>query len=182
MLSFFQNGSPPFSVYKITEGMFLDRAIEESPDVFFQCWMQKKIRKAPVGTWFILHEDNDFIYWGNPRFRRLFSDKRIVEEFFKTNKKQLDKQFPDYRTKDGNSIRLKLCEYIKDANKNLSYVTVSMGFKAKLSENSIAIETACYLTSNYTEEDKQPLAKKAKYKIRLDKNSLDLIELIQLNI
>jgi hypothetical protein len=181
MLSFFQNGKPPYSVEKISEGKFLDRAKEAGVDVFFNCWMQKKVRKAMVGTWFILHVNEDFVFWGKPVFKRIFSDKRIVEEFFKTDLNKLNLEFPDFKSKPGNAVRLKLCEYIQNSLNNPARITVSLGFKVKLTDTAIDVETPCTKTPKSSVDNPNPIPVKANYRVILDKYTLDLIELEELN-
>ena len=181
MLSFFQNGKPPYSVEKISDGKFLDRAKVAGVDAFINCWMQKKVRKAMVGTWFILHENEEFVFWGKPVFKRVFSDKRIVEEFFKTDIIKLNLEFPDFKSKSGNDIRLKLCEYIQNSLSVPVRITVSIGFKAKLIGEIINVETQCTKTPYSTAESPEPVPVTIKYRVLLNKYTLDLIELEELN-
>ena len=139
----------------------MDRAKEVDVDVFFTCWMQKKLRKAFVGTWFVLHENDDFVFWGKPVFKRMFSDKRIVDEFFKTDALKLNLEFPDFKSKPGNSVRHKLSELIKGSQKNQENISVPFGFKAKLTETTIDIETPCTKTPKSSVEKPNPIPVKA---------------------
>ena len=180
MFSFFQNDKPPYSVEKIAEGKLLDKAKEVDINFFFKHWMQNKPRKAMVGAWFVLYENEEFIYWGYPVFKRVFSDKRIVDDFYKTAKKDLQQQFPNYRKIEGNDVRLRLHQAIHALQPAPDYdVTVSFGFKAKLLEDAILIETPCTIKPRSGPDAEKTLS--ASYKVRLDKNNLDLIDIQKLN-
>ena len=181
MFSFFQSDKPPYAVEKISNGKFLDKAKEVNVGFFFQHWMQKKPRKALVGCWFILYEDEEYVYWGWPQFKRLFSDKRVAVEFYKTNKAALNQAFPNYKSIYGNVIRLKLQEVIQKSHPEKVYASVSLGFKAQLLDATIIIETNCTLKPHTTADNPNPEAEKASYKIVLDKNTLDLVELERIN-
>lgn len=178
MFSFFQNDKPPYSVEKIAEGKLLDKAKEVDINFFFKHWMQNKPRKAMVGAWFVLYENEEFIYWGEPRFKRLFSDKRIVDDFYKTSKKDLQQQFPNYKKIEGNDVRLRLQELILAAEKDAGaqYVSVSLGFKATLLDNAIEIETPCEIKT----KEKPDESTRATYKVLINKHTLDLIEIQKL--
>ena len=136
-------GSKKLSVEDIKKGKHLDRAEEKTVQNFFQNRMTNRIRKAMVGAWYILHEDDDFVYWGKPRFSGIFSNGRIVEQLFKTSKAELSQAFPNYAKTAGNDVRLKLVDYIgnyirpnfgknyvenEDGSRTHYYVTVSSGF------------------------------------------------------
>ena len=176
MFSFFKNDKPPYSVQKISEGRFLDKAKEVKVSFFFKCWMAKKPRKAMVGSWFIVHTDDKYVYWGWPVFKRLFSDNRVLEEFYKTNKQLLEEEFPNYKKRDGNAIRIRLHDIIrKDLDK--ASVTVGMNFKATLNATDISIESPCTITPFLTTNNPEPASEKATYHIVLDKESLELIKL-----
>jgi len=175
MFSFFQSNKPPYSTKKISEGKFLDKAEEVDVHIFFKRWMQKKPRKALVGCWFVIHEDDQYVYWGWPIFKGIFSDDRRVDSFYKTNKEALNQAFPNYKKIYGNTIRLKLQEVIQKAHTEKVYASVSLGFKSKLLDTTIAIETHSTIKPHSTKEIPEPESKKVSYKVVFEKNTLDLI-------
>lgn len=177
MFSFFQTNKPPYSVEKIAEGKLLDKAKDADVYFFFKHWMEKKPRKAIVGSWFVLYENEEFIYWGMPVFKRIFSDKRIVDVFYKTSKKAIEENFPSYKKIDGNTVRIRAQELILAAEKEAQNVTVAIGFKSTLLENRIEILTPCTI---YPKE-KPDVPIQANYKISLDKNTLELIDIQKIN-
>jgi len=148
MFSFFKKAGPPFSVKEIKQDKHLTYAKEVSLELFFKQWMLKRPRKGPVGCCFILHEDEQFVYWGQPVFKGIFSDDRIVDSFYKTSKKALEERFPNYPKIWGNVVRLALQSAIHDyyQEQNTSYyVSVSLGFDAQLKEDYIEVKTPCSL-------------------------------------
>lgn len=179
MFSFFKNDQPPYSVERIEQGQLLDKAEEVTIDVFFKHWMQKRPRKALVGTSFILHQDADFIYWGRPVFKRLFSDKRIVEHFYKTNIQTLHETFPDYKKRDGNHIRLRLQELMTQHLDDALSVSIPSFQKASLTKDTITLSVICHIQFKTTDETNN--TRTIPYTIRLNKHSLTLIEVTPLN-
>ncbi len=170
MLSFFKTDRPPFDIQKIRQNHHLDKAKRASVNVFFEAWMHKKPRKAMVGTWFVLHQEEGYIYWGKPYFKNLFIDKIVVNEFFKTEKAALQQQFPHYSRVDGHTIRLRLQEIIKASNPDFEAVSIGYNFEASLLKDTININCPCQITEN-------EITKNLIYQAVLDKNNLDLVSL-----
>jgi hypothetical protein len=85
------------SVNAVSTGEQLNKAIEKECTVFIQKRSENKPRKALVGLWLILFEDNEWVYWGYPKFRTIFSDSRYVDELYKTDKKKLLELNPNYK-------------------------------------------------------------------------------------
>lgn len=83
----------------------LNQAPEISVEDFFIRRMRNRVRKAPVGNWMLLHEDETFVYLGYPRFSGLLNDQRDVTELFKTPLKDLESRFPGWRSLDGEEMQ-----------------------------------------------------------------------------
>lgn len=83
----------------------LSQAVEISVEDFFGRRMRNQIRKAPVGNWMILHQDETYAYLGWPRFSGLLNDQRDVSELFKTRLAELDVRFPAWREFDGEQMQ-----------------------------------------------------------------------------
>ncbi len=176
MFSIFNPGKPPYNVAKIGQGKLLEYAKSADIHQFFQAWMQKRPRKALVGCHFELYQDTEYLYWGKPIFQRLFSDKRVVQEFFKTPLEDITTQFPNYKKVWGNVVRLKLQNVIAENLEIPAYVSVSSGsFRARLEGNYIYVHTPCSIT--YRDDTNSESSKKANYTVILDKNTLDLIQI-----
>ena len=85
------------SVNAVSKGKQLDKAIEKECTVFIQNRSENKPRKTMVGLWLILFEDSEWVYWGYPKFRTILSDRRYVDELYKTDKKKLSELNPNYK-------------------------------------------------------------------------------------
>lgn len=81
--------SNKISVEAILKGKKLDKAIEKGAESYRHFFAQNKPRKTMVGFWLKLFEDDEWIYWGYPKFRMIFSNKRYVDELYKTRKADL---------------------------------------------------------------------------------------------
>jgi len=174
MFSFFNKNKPPYSVEKIEQGQLLDKATEVDVPFFFNRWIQKRPRKALVGTCFILYEDQEAVYFGYPVFARLFSNKRIVQEFYKVLKKNLKTTFPNYKKQEGNRIRLRLHELI--AEREGDKVSVSIhNFTGKILDRTFEFTIIGYLTDRVTGD--KPPSRAVSYRIVLDKKNLDCLGL-----
>lgn len=179
MFSFFQNDNPPYSVDRIKNNELLDKAVAAPVHHFFRRWMQKRPRKALVGNCFILHEDEEFIYWGTPRFKKLFSDQRIVDNFFKTSKKELEHKFPNYKTIWGNTVRLRVQDEVRKIQEKGTNVSLPMtSFSTKLLKNYIEVHATCRLE---TKIEEQTQSHQQKYRLLLDKNNLNPSEIMAID-
>lgn len=163
---------PPLSVKKIQNGELLHKAKAASLEDFFESWMDRNPKKAMEGQWFILYQNEEFLYWGWSTFKSLLSPDPTVKEFFKTPLKDVQERFPNYEEVHGNSIRDKLEEVIKKSIAKNAKITITLGFKATLIEETIVIQTPCTIRHI---GDTQ--SQKVEYNVILDKNTLDLIKL-----
>jgi len=171
--SFGVSPSPPaLSVEKIQQGELLDKAKAATLEEFFESWMDRNPKKATEGCWFVLYQNDEFLYWGWSSFKILMSSKPTVKEFFKTPQKDIKAKFPNYETVHGNSIRDKLVEVITKSIPKKAKIIVELGFKASLIEETIVIQTPCSI--KHLNESK---IHKANYNIILNKNTLELIKL-----
>lgn len=156
MFSFFNKDKPPYAVEKIEAGKLLDKATIVDVPFFFNRWIQKRPRKALVGTCFILYEDQEAVYFGYPIFARLFSNKRTVQEFYKVLKKNLKTTFPNYKKQEGNTIRLRLHQLIVE--KQIASLAVTIhNFTGKIEATAFEFIVHCALTEPVT--GNPPLAK-----------------------
>lgn len=167
--SFFSSG---FSIEKIKQGELLEKAKATTFEVFFEHWMDRNVKKATEGTWVSLYKNEEFLYFGWATFESLTSTTPSVKEFYKAPMADISEKFPNYEKVHGNSIREKLEEIISKFVAKPCEVTVTLGFKVTLDEDTLVIETPC---SVKLESD--PKSQKFNYYIVLDKNSLKLIEI-----
>lgn len=181
MFAFFQNNKSPYAVERIEEGQLLEKAEEVDIHYFFSCWLNKRPRKAPVGCWFVLHETADFVYFGEPRFKRVFSDKRIVDVFYKTSKKELEERFPIYKKQYDNFIEQKIRAVIKaEQQEDLTphFVYFFQGLRGHLlPNNTIKITVKCKLKTTNDSVDSIVTT----YRITLNSITLNFIALEQIN-
>lgn len=75
---------------------------------FFGRRMLNRPRKALVGNWMILFEDDSDVYLGFPRFGGIFDDRREVDELFRTPIKALNQNFPGWKEIDGEALQKSL--------------------------------------------------------------------------
>jgi hypothetical protein len=175
MFSLLKKDEPPYSVERIQEGVLLDKAIPASVHRFFNAWINKRPRKAMVGCWFILHKDATFVYWGIPVFKRLFSNDRTVEVFYKTSRKELDEQFPLYENHYQDFIWQRLYTIIKEETKGVASLHRDKALKGFIKNNQLHIDATCTLVSFKEEGAEFAVETKAQYDIVLDNKTMDLI-------
>lgn len=96
---------PGIDLATLNQPRTLLQAQEISVDHFVSLRMSNRPRKALVGQWLILHEDEAFVYLGYPYFAGLFDDRRETESLYKVSRYQLQKRFPAYTKLDGNQVR-----------------------------------------------------------------------------
>lgn len=154
-------------VYKIEQGFLLDQAKEIGVKEFFNKRMKNKPRKALVGSWLILADIDDFIYLGYPRFKSLFSNKRVIDELFKINKTDLQQELPTYSTLQGHSLKQAI---LKHLSKKIGTNASLLSWHPQLNRQQIVIEGDC----QYTKDEKNLTTR---YLLHLDKSSLDVLHL-----
>ncbi|MCP4438065.1 MAG: hypothetical protein GY810_03905 [Aureispira sp.] len=164
-------------VHVIKKGKYLDLAKEASAQRFFKMRMKNRIRKALVGAWYILHETNDYVYWGRPIFKRAFSDTRIIphEEFYKTSIQELREQFPQYKKLDGPKLKTTILTFLahhirQELAPEIPHTYISR-WKATLQDKTFSIRAE----ANIRIAKQQP--KEKNYHLALDKNSLELLHI-----
>jgi hypothetical protein len=74
-------------------------------------------RKAPVGQWLIVHQDETFVYIGSPRFRGLFSDQREVLQLYRLSRFALQQHLPAYADFDGLRVWQQLMDLLPAADR-----------------------------------------------------------------
>lgn len=174
MFSFLKKDSPPYSVTRIQRGELLDKATLATVHTFFNDWLNKRPRKAMVGSWFLLHEDETFVYWGAPVFQRLFSNERMVDDFYKTEKKELAVKFPEWKKQYNDFVWQRIYTIIKKEAKSIS-VNKNKPLKGSIKDNQFHIKVSCTLV-HAQENDVDPLnSTKVTYSLVLDNKTLDLI-------
>jgi len=172
VFSFLFSGCNQIAVSDIERGRNLEKAVEASVENFFAKRMTNRPRKANVGSWMILFETDQFVYFGYPRFRMLLSDAREVDTLYKTSKIELQNQFPNYKTIEGNDVRLIIMGYIDQFMKNSGETLPGFAWdwKAKLGRDAIDVEAPC--TVRFREAERRKT-----FYLRLNKNDLSLIEI-----
>ncbi|CAA6824368.1 MAG: Unknown protein [uncultured Aureispira sp.] len=162
---------PAYSVTKIQQGELLNKAKASTLENFFESWMDRNAKKAMLGSWIVLYQNEESLYWGWTTFENMVSANPTVKEFFKTPMRDIQTKFPNYEAVHGNSIREKLEAVIKKSIPQKVTVTVLLGFKVQLIDETLVIQTPC--TIKAPGEDSE----KAKYNVILHRDSLDLIKL-----
>lgn len=175
---------PPkkLAVHRIQNGKYLDLAKEVNVSFFFKCRMQNKLRKALVGAWYIIQEDNEYVFWGYPIFQRLFSDTRMIDrkKFYKTNREALRQQFPNYKTYDGPKIKTTVQSYIahevrQEYNPENPHTYIRR-WKGTLQDKTISIEAEVNVRFEQQQQQQQQPKTKT-YHLALDKNNLELLHI-----
>lgn len=90
----------------------LEKASDITVEDFFARRMLNRPRKAAVGNWMILHEDETYVYLGIPRFAGVLDNRREVSELFRTRRTELDARFPGWRKLDGDEMRTVLRNHL----------------------------------------------------------------------
>jgi hypothetical protein len=162
---------PAYSVTKIQQGELLNKAKISTLEIFFESWMDRNVKKSMVGSWIVLYKNDESLYWGWTTFESMVSANPTVKEFFKTPIMDIQTKFPNYEEVHGNSVREKLEVVIKKSIAKSVTVTVVLGFKVELVEETLVIQTPC--TIKEPGEDSE----KVKYNVILHRDSLDLIKL-----
>ncbi|WMX15487.1 MULTISPECIES: hypothetical protein [unclassified Aureispira] len=162
---------PTYPVNKIQQGELLNKAKASSLDDFFESWMDRNVKKAMEGSWIVLYKNEEFLYWGWTTFESMVSANPTVKEFFKTPMADIQAKFPNYESVHGNSIREKLEIVIAKSIPQKATVTVILGFKVQLIDETLVIQTPC--TIKIPGEDSE----KANYNVILNRDTLDLIKL-----
>lgn len=170
-LSFPSPALPAYPISKIEQGELLDKAKSANLEDFFERWMDRNAKKATEGSWIILYKNDEFLYWGWTTFKILMGSNPTVKEFFKTPMGDIQTKFPNYEEVHGNSIREKLEQVITKSLVQKAKVTVLLGFKAQLIDETIVIQTPC------TIKVRGENAEKAEYNVILNRDNLDLIKL-----
>ena len=71
-------------------------AIEKSVADLFQKFSTRPPNKRGIHHQ-VLHEDEQYVYWGKPIFKgMIFFETRVVEELYKTEKEVLENELPIY--------------------------------------------------------------------------------------
>lgn len=184
MFSFF---SKTISLKSIQKAKYLDKAIEKDISYFLDCRLHNPPRKAMVGLWLIFFEDANYIYWGKPRFRRLFSDDRVVDEFYKTDKKAVLESYPQYsidffslQIRDKIREAVQQHEGLKDGILFRSFAT-DYNYKINIEEGLFNIKASgelCYTAAPYSDNAREEKVNKT-YKLKLKIDDLAILEITE---
>lgn len=172
-----------YAVHKIQKGKLLQHAEEATLQQFMYCRLQNRPRKAFVGLYLVLYEDDHYVYWGNPRFWMLFSDRRVVEKFYKTPKAEVLAAYPEYQ-QDFYSIKIKTrvleeirkYEGLKDGIQ-FHHATLNQPLKISTKNDLFVIYANCqisYRAAPYIQEEKEPTSTEQNYTIHLLRADLSL--------
>jgi hypothetical protein len=179
MFSLFKNNQAPYSVQRIEKGELLDKATLATVHAFFNDWINKRPRKARVGCWFVLYENESFVYWGMPVFKGISSNNKTVEVFYKTSKTELDKQFPLYKKNYQDFVWQRLYAIIKQETIGIVTVRRDKALKGFIKDNQLHIEVSCSLIYPKKEGAEFAEETKAQYDIVLDNKTMGLIAIKQ---
>lgn len=162
---------PVYSVTKIQQGELLDKAKVSTLEKFFERWMDRNVKMALKGSWIVLYKNEESLYWGWTTFENMVSASPTVKEFFKTPITDIQTKFPNYEEVHGNSVRDKLEAVITKSIPQQVTVTVLLGFKVQLVEETLVIQTPCKIKVLGENSEK------AEYNVILHRDNLDLIKL-----
>jgi hypothetical protein len=181
--------SKKINVKQIQRGRHLEKAISKTVDDFMDKRMKNPIRKAFVGIYLVFFEDEDFIYWGKPVFQRIFSDKRVVDEFYKTPKAEVLEKYPEYQEdfysqKIKEAIR-KAVRHYEDLQDGVLFHHFTYRKPPFIQIEGEEFHIKVYANRNYTSAPYQRLegeAPKAQesprnYQIRLNRADLELLKI-----
>lgn len=181
--------SKKINVKQIQKGRHLDKAIPKTVDNFMNKRMKNPIRKALVGIYLVFFEDEDYIYWGKPVFQRLFSDKRVVDEFYKTPKADVLESYPEYQEdfysqKIKEAIR-KAVRHYQDLQDGAYFHHFTFRKTPQIQIKGDEFHIKVYTTVTYTPapyqqiegEVPQPKNNPRNYQIRLKRDDLELLEI-----
>jgi hypothetical protein len=109
--------------------------------------MTNRPRKAAVGSYMILFSDAEWVYWGYPVFYwNLFSSRRVLKEYYKTGRSDLEKKFPEYSKYQGYDLRLRIhaevTAYKKRKNESYRSIHTGYNFSAGLAADKIYVNAA----------------------------------------
>jgi len=177
-ISVFCCRSSEISVNEVQKYAKAGHAIKSDVNEFFDRRMKNKPRKALVGNWEILYEDEESLYYGYPRFKRIFSDERVVEKVYFLPVKDLEEQFPPFRKLTGAELRLKIysniADYRKSKSERLPFTLASNDWFAVLNEKTIAATAKTRIENIHTKERFFQT-----YELIFDKKNLNLLKLEQ---
>lgn len=84
---------------------------------YMQLRLQNRPRKAPVGQWLIVHQDETFVYLAYPRFSGFLSDQREVQQLYRLSRFQLQQRLPAYADFDGSRVWVQLMDLLPEADR-----------------------------------------------------------------
>lgn len=94
-------------ISEIRESKFLDYAIEVNVNKFFKYRMANtEAEKVQGNHCEIIHENNDYVYFGYP-----IEESKFIDVLYKVKKESLEKVFPKYKTIEGYMVKSKAFEY-----------------------------------------------------------------------
>ena len=158
-------------VEKISETRYLLQAQPISVPEFFSLRMQNRPRKAMVGNWLVLYEDQVFVYLGYPHFDNL-NDQRSVETLYRISKAELQTAFPAYRRIEGNDVRL-AAQAALQKEFQTSVSLASGAWQADLGSGQI------HVTAQFEMRDGQNVQMR-RFRVNLNATDLTLISLHEL--
>lgn len=165
-------------VSEIEAGKNLHLAVSTSVEEFFVKRMSNKTRKTDAIAWQILHQTEEYVYYGFPKQK---SDdntvSKAVEQLFKVNKQELAGRFPGYESITGESVGYNLYLAIEEHRKTLTknqFEITALTWSAVLGEKSIEITATCQV------KFEKAIATE-KYVIDFDKKSFVLLAVKKLS-
>ena len=163
-------------VSEIQDNIGSGNIVQSDVNEFFQRRMKNKLRKALVGSWIILHEDESNIYYGYPRFKGIFSSDRVVEKIYFLKKKELAEKLSIYKNFTGVELRAKILasidSYRKQKKESSAFLLFSNNWTVVLNEDSIQVQAIVSEENSNTTKSKSK-----KYTILLNKNDLSLLKI-----
>lgn len=158
----------------VREGKDLEKAIERSFVDFFQWRMKNNENEKEQGKkCVILHKNKEFIYFGYPFG---FDSNEYIKVLYKTKLNELEEKFPSYADVEGYHIKQKAYEYVIKGKepKNYSTLDYRIDYSVKLVNNAIEV------LLKYKARKDILINKKFEYIVSLDKNTLELLGVIEL--
>lgn len=159
----------PIDVDAIARGERLDNAVDTGVDDFFQKRMTNRPRKVNVGSWEILYENDSHVYFALPRLASIWSQRRVASAVYRSDRRELAKRFPAFRSIAGNEVRLAVFHaigiYRNKRGSADSSLFLGWDWKARLDRDGINVDAVCGVTSGTA-------SSRVRYLVSLDAGTL----------
>ncbi|MDO5656649.1 MAG: hypothetical protein Q4G27_10985 [Flavobacteriaceae bacterium] len=162
------------ALHDAEKGMFLDRARRVSVNTFFDRRMQSELESQLSKDWYIVNEDEDFVYFGQLMKKSSFT---MINPFYKVRRAQLDSIFPGYRSIEGKHIKAKVFQsYVKPVIEERLLVNCPQSYNIQYAKRSYKLTNEGILAQvNFTGKCYEQKIFKANLHVLLNPENLEVI-------